>query len=141
MTDTMAASATQGQLIGFDRLIAVEPGRRAEAVFNVSSTLAIFDSHFPRFPVLPGVVILGSLGKLAALLLRESTPWEWRLAGAEAVRFRRFVQPGDVMVLVVELTEHDAEQAVCAAHVLVDGKRVTTVRRLLLAPFDQAGAL
>jgi 3-hydroxyacyl-[acyl-carrier-protein] dehydratase len=141
MSETMAPSATTtGQLISLDRIIAVEPGRRAEAVCNVPSTLAIFDSHFPRFPVLPGVVILGSLAKLAVLLLRESTQREWRLAEAQTVRFRRYVQPGDVMELVVELTGHDAEQAVCTARVCVDGKRVTTIRRLLFVRLDQAGA-
>jgi 3-hydroxyacyl-[acyl-carrier-protein] dehydratase len=145
MSDTTAlpnttGPTTTGQLIGLDRILAVEPGRRAEAVCNVPSTLAIFDSHFPRFPVLPGVIVLGSLAKLAALLLRESTLQEWRLAEAQKVRFRQFVRPGDVMELIVELTECDGEQAVCTARAAVDGKRVTTIGRLLLVRADEAGA-
>lgn len=139
MIHTTVPPTITGQLIGLDRILALEPGRRAEAVYNVPATLAIFDSHFPRFPVLPGVVILGSLAKLAALLLRESTQQEWRLAQAQRVRFRQFVQPGDVMELVVELTEHDAGQAVCTARASVDGKRVTTIGRMLLV-HDLAGA-
>jgi 3-hydroxyacyl-[acyl-carrier-protein] dehydratase len=145
MSDTTALPATTGpvttgQLIGFDRILAVEPGRRAEAVRNVPSTLAIFDSHFPRFPVLPGVIVLGSLAQLAAVLLRESTLHEWRLAEAQTVRFRRFVRPGDVLELSVELTECDGEQAVCAARASVDGQRVTTIGRLVLVRTDEAGA-
>jgi 3-hydroxyacyl-[acyl-carrier-protein] dehydratase len=136
---TVPSTTTTGQLISLDRILVVEPGRRAEAVCNVPGTLAIFDSHFPRFPVLPGVIILGSLAKLAALLLHESTQQEWRLAEAQSVRFRRFVQPGDVMELLVELTEHDVGQAVCKASASVDGKRVTTIGRLLLVN-DLAGA-
>ena len=40
-----------------DRIVSVEPGKSAEAIRNVPNTLAIFDSHFPRFPVLPGVLM------------------------------------------------------------------------------------
>lgn len=145
MSDTTAlpattAPASTGQLIGLDRILAVQSGRRAEAVCNVPSTLAIFDSHFPRFPVLPGVIVLGTLAKLAALLVRESTLNEWRLAEAHTVRFRQFVRPGDVMELIVELTECNGERAVCTARASVDGKRVTTIGRLVLVRADEAGA-
>jgi 3-hydroxyacyl-[acyl-carrier-protein] dehydratase len=144
MSDTMTDSMTQtrpvGQLICLDRIRMVEPGRRAEAVRNVPSTLAIFDSHFPRFPVLPGVLILGSLAMLAELLLRESTEVRWRLAQAEKVSYRHFVQPGDVMELTVELAEATSERARCTARAVVDGRRVTTVGGLHLVPADLAGA-
>jgi 3-hydroxyacyl-[acyl-carrier-protein] dehydratase len=144
MSDTMTDSMTQtrpvGQLICLDRIRVVEPGRRAEAVRNVPSTLAIFDSHFPRFPVLPGVLILGSLAMLAELLLRESTEVRWRLAQAEKVSYRHFVQPGDVMELVVELAEATSERTRCTARAVVDGRRVTTVGGLHLVPADLAGA-
>lgn len=144
MSDTMTGSMTQlrpvGQLICLDRIRVVEPGRRAEAVRNVPSTLAIFDSHFPRFPVLPGVLILGSLALLAELLLRESTEVRWRLARAEKVSYRHFVQPGDVMELTVELVEATSERARCTARAVVDGRRVTTVSGLHLVPADLAGA-
>jgi 3-hydroxyacyl-[acyl-carrier-protein] dehydratase len=144
MSDTMTDSMTQtrpvGQLICLDRIRVVEPGRRAEAVRNVPSTLAIFDSHFPRFPVLPGVLILGSLAMLAELLLRESTEVRWRLAQAEKVSYRHFVQPGDVMELTVELAEATSERTRCTARAVVDGRRVTTVGGLHLVPADLAGA-
>ena len=103
MFDTMTETRPAGQLIGFDRIRAIEPGQRAEAVLNVPSTLAIFDSHFPRLPVLPGVIILGSLARLGELLLRESTQVQWRLAEVEKVSYRHFVQPGDVLELTVEI--------------------------------------
>ncbi|SDU39743.1 3-hydroxyacyl-ACP dehydratase FabZ family protein [Jiangella alkaliphila] len=123
-------------LMTLDRVVGVEPGRRAEAIRNVPSTLDLFDSHFPRFPVLPGVLILGTLGALAELLLRDTTQATWRLSGAGGVRFRHFVRPGDVLRLSVELTEHDDGLAVCKAEAGVDATRVTTVRRLLLDRVD-----
>ena len=124
------------RLIVLDRIVSLDPGKGARAVRNVPNTLAIFDSHFPRFPVLPGVLILGSLGQLAAALLREQTGREWRLAGAEQVRYRHFVQPGDQMELSVELKSLSDAEAVFGATVRVDGKPVTTARQLRLAPVN-----
>ena len=55
-----------------DRIVSVRTASR-EAIRNVPNTLAIFDSHFPRFPVLPGVLILGSLGCARGELLERRT--------------------------------------------------------------------
>jgi 3-hydroxyacyl-[acyl-carrier-protein] dehydratase len=117
-----------------DRVLAVEPGSSARAIRNVPNTLSIFDSHFPRKPVLPGVLILGSLGALAAVLLEAETDAPWRLTGANQVGFRHFVQPGDQMELTVELKERTDDGAVLSGDVRVDGKVVTRARRLRMAP-------
>jgi 3-hydroxyacyl-[acyl-carrier-protein] dehydratase len=117
-----------------DRIVTVEPGRSGQALRNVPNTLAIFDSHFPRFHVLPGVLILGSLGALAAHVLEQETGTQWRLAGAGQVGFRHFVQPGDQLELAVELKEHGEGQAIFSGEVKVDGKLVTRARKLRLEP-------
>jgi 3-hydroxyacyl-[acyl-carrier-protein] dehydratase len=118
-----------------DRVVSVEPDA-ATAIRNVPNTLAIFDSHFPRFPVMPGVLILGSLGALAATLLEKETGRAWRLAGAERVGFRHFVQPGDQMELSVALKERSDSEAILSGEVKVDGKVVTRARKLRAVPVD-----
>jgi len=117
-----------------DRVVSLEPGKGAKGLRNVPNTLAILDSHFPRFPVLPGVLILGSLGELAARLLEEQTGRPWRLAGADQVRYRHFVQPGDQMELTVELQEASTDSALLSGTVRVDGKVMTQARQLRLVP-------
>jgi 3-hydroxyacyl-[acyl-carrier-protein] dehydratase len=117
-----------------DRIVAVEPGASASAVRNVTNTLAIFQTHFPRFPVLPGVLILGSMGALAAHLLEEETGRPWRLAGAGQVGFRHFVQPGDQMEIAVQVKERTDDSALLTGEVKVDGKLVTRARQLRMAP-------
>src|SRR5205823_4067436 len=117
-----------------DRITSVEPGASASAIRNVPNTLAIFDSHFPRFHVLPGVLILGSLGALAARLLEEQTGRRWRLSAAGQVGFRHFVQPGDQMELSVTLKSRSDESAELTGEVKVEGKLVTRARRLTLVP-------
>ena len=116
-----------------DRVVAVD-GDTATGVRNVPNTLAIFDSHFPRFPVLPGVLILGSIGALAAHLLERETGRRWRLAGAGNVGFRHFVQPGDQLELKVQLKERGDDGAVLSGEARVDGKVVTRARQLRMTP-------
>ena len=120
-----------------DRVVSVEPGASASAIRNVPNTLAIFDSHFPRFPVMPGVLILGSLGALAGVLLEEETGKPWRLAGADRVGFRHFVQPGDQMELTVKLKDRSDSEATLSGEVSVDGKVVTRARKLRAVPVDE----
>ena len=123
--------------VTLDRIVSIEPGARATAIRNVPNTLAIFDSHFPRFPVLPGVLILGSIGALAAHLLEQQTGRKWRLAGAGQVGFRHFVQPGDQMEISVELKERTDDAATLSGEVKVDGKLVIRARQLRLVPGEQ----
>ena len=116
-----------------DRVVSAD-GDTATAIRNVPNTLAIFDSHFPRFPVLPGVLILGSIGALAAHLLEQQTGRKWRLAGAGNVGFRHFVQPGDQLEITVELKERSDDGAVLTGQASVDGKLVTRARQLRMKP-------
>jgi 3-hydroxyacyl-[acyl-carrier-protein] dehydratase len=119
---------------GLDRVVSVEPGKEATGFRNVPNTLAIFDSHFPRFNVLPGVLILGSMGTLAAHLLEEETGRKWRLAGAGQVGYRHFVQPGDQMEISVTLKERTDDGATLSGEVKVEGKLVTRARQLRMEP-------
>jgi 3-hydroxyacyl-[acyl-carrier-protein] dehydratase len=119
-----------GKLCSLDRIVSVQPGVGATALRNVPQSLAIFDSHFPNRPVLPGVLVLGSMAELAKILLTEESGGEWRLTGADRVRYRHFIQPGDQMEIVVEIKESSAGQVVLAASVKVDGKLVTSVKAL-----------
>ena len=119
-----------------DRVVRVADGE-AEAIRNVPNTLAILDSHFPRFPVMPGVLILGSLGTLCAELLEQETGRRWRLAGADRVGFRHFVQPGDQMVLTVKLKDVGETEATLSGEVAVEGRVVTRARKLRAAPVEE----
>ena len=121
-------------LTAFDKLVSLEPGSSASAIRNVPNTLAIFDSHFPHFPVLPGVLALGTLEALAAALLRDADGRSWRLAQAQQVGFRHFIQPGDQMALTVRITERSDAEAVLSGEVKVDDRIVIRARKLRMIP-------
>lgn len=118
-----------GKWTTLDRIVSIGDGE-AEAIRNVPNTLAVLDSHFPRFPVMPGVLILGSLGTLCTELLEQETDKRWRLAGADRVAFRHFVGPGDQMVLTVKAKKVGESEATLSGEVAVDGKVVTRARKL-----------
>jgi 3-hydroxyacyl-[acyl-carrier-protein] dehydratase len=122
-----------------DRVTSLDVEREIRALGNVPNTLPVFQTHFPRFPVLPGVMVLASLARLARLFMRKRTGREWAVAAVEEVRFRRFVQPGDQMDLRVALQECSAAAASVYATVYVDGRPVTSARAIRLVPAEGEG--
>jgi 3-hydroxyacyl-[acyl-carrier-protein] dehydratase len=108
-----------------DRVLSItaEEGR---ALRNVPNTLAVLETHFPRFPVLPGVLILESLVELAS---RVAGPRR-RLSRAEQLRFRRYVRPGDQMELAVRVRGRSEDTVSLSGQATVDGQIVMTARRI-----------
>ena len=126
---------TGGKWTTLDRVVRVEDDE-AEAVRNVPNTLAIFDTHFPRFHVLPGVLMLGSLGVLCGELLEKRTGKRWRLKGADRVGFRHFVQPRDQLVLTVKLKDLGDGEATLTGEASVGDKVVLRARKLRAVPME-----
>ena len=57
-----------------------------------------FKDHFPRFPVLPGVLMLEILKRTAEVSLaakNKNQDSKWRLTRLSGVRFSAYVKPGD----------------------------------------------
>ncbi|TDC33693.1 hydroxymyristoyl-ACP dehydratase [Kribbella albertanoniae] len=125
----LAVAATAS---GLDTVVSLRPGVAAVATKNFPATTAIFATHFPRFPVVPGVLLLDDLARLAALVLAgDGGPDRWRLAAVTRIRFRHFVRPGDVAELSVEVRS-DGDGSTLRGEVRVDGKPVTTVGSLVM---------
>ena len=92
-----------------DRVLSIDKGKSIRALKNVTINEPFFEGHFPRRPVMPGVLMLEALAQAAALLAFDATgsiPDEdsvYYFAGLDAVRFKRPVVPGDQLILEVEL--------------------------------------
>ena len=92
-----------------DRVLELEPGKRIRALKNVTMNEPFFGGHFPNRPVMPGVLMLEALAQAAAVLSFETLGEEpdehtiYYFAGADAVRFKRPVEPGDQLILDVTL--------------------------------------
>jgi len=92
-----------------DRVIECVPGKRIEAIKNVTMNEPFFPGHFPGRPVMPGVIILEALAQAAGILAFKTAgvvPDEksrFYFVGIDKARFRRPVEPGDRLVLKATL--------------------------------------
>jgi 3-hydroxyacyl-[acyl-carrier-protein] dehydratase len=55
-----------------DRITKWQVGITAEAIKNVALSEDFFDDHFPRRPVMPGVLIIEGMAQLSGLLLEAT---------------------------------------------------------------------
>ncbi len=89
-----------------DRILEVEPGKKAVGIKNVSSNEPFFQGHFPGNPIMPGVLIIEALAQtvcVAGLLLEGNKGKLGMFTGFDSVKFRRPVVPGDVLRLEGEI--------------------------------------
>lgn len=92
-----------------DRVLEIDKGKRIVALKNVSMNEPFFTGHFPHRPVMPGVLMLEALAQAAALLAFDTlgvTPDDktvYYFAGIDGARFKRPVEPGDQLMLHVQL--------------------------------------
>jgi beta-hydroxyacyl-ACP dehydratase FabZ len=112
-----------------DRILELEPGKRAVGLKNVSMNETFFQGHFPGHPVMPGVLILEALaqvGGVAVLSARDGDNNKIQyLAGINEARFRRPVKPGDQLRLEVDVVLVRTKICKLSAKAWVDGKVVT----------------
>lgn len=114
-----------------DRVLELEPGKRIKALKNVSINEPFFTGHFPHRPVMPGVLQLEAMAQAAALLAFDTlgkTPDDntvYYFAGIDGARFKRPVEPGDQLVLDVELDRMRAGIFKFNARTSVDGETAT----------------
>ena len=92
-----------------DRVLSMEKGKSIQALKNVSINEPFFNGHFPHRPVMPGVLMLEAMAQAAALLTfdaigaRPDDKTVYYFAGIDAARFKRPVEPGDQLIMDVEL--------------------------------------
>ena len=92
-----------------DRVIELVPDESAVGIKNVTINEPFFQGHFPRQPVMPGVLLIEAMAQTAAVLVVETL--EGEAAGklvyfmtVDNARFRRPVTPGDqVQVKVIKI--------------------------------------
>ena len=92
-----------------DRVLDIEVGKSLTAIKNISFNEPQFTGHFPSQPIMPGVLIVEALAQATGILAFKSEvgrPQEgqiYMLVGVDNARFKRMVEPGDQLKLVVEV--------------------------------------
>jgi 3-hydroxyacyl-[acyl-carrier-protein] dehydratase len=115
-----------------DRLVDLDPGRSARAIRNVTLTEDVFATHFPNFPVLPGVLVTDTMSQVAAWACASRFRLERkaRLVGLRGAKFRHYVRPGDQLLVAADHVCSDGERDVWRAKATVDGKLIALIAEL-----------
>ena len=90
-----------------DRILEIEPGKRAVALKNVSIDEPYFQGHFPKEPVMPGILILEALAQTGGIAFHSSFEKEEEtipfLAAVDRFRLNKRVVPGDQIIMEAEI--------------------------------------
>jgi 3-hydroxyacyl-[acyl-carrier-protein] dehydratase len=126
-----------------DRVLEIDKGQRILALKNVTMNEPFFVGHFPKRPVMPGVLMLEAMAQASALLSFASLDMElddnsvYYFAGIDGARFKRPVEPGDQLLLEMHLDRMKAgifkfrgrarvgEETACEAELMCTMRKVS----------------
>ena len=110
-----------------DRIIELEPLKRAVGIKNVTINESFFLGHFPGEPVMPGVLLVEAMAQVAGIAMLHPEENRGKLAffaGMDRVKFRRPVVPGDQVRMVAEITKLRGNMGKAWAESFVEGQLV-----------------
>lgn len=116
-----------------DRVIELEVDKSAVGIKNVTINESFFQGHFPRQPVMPGVLIVEAMAQTAAVLVVQTL--ESDAAGKlvyfmtiDEARFRKPVSPGDTLEIHVAKLRSRRNVWKFSGEVRVEGILVASAR-------------
>ena len=112
-----------------DTIEELEPGRRARARKCVTYNEPYFAGHFPKEPVMPGVLIVEAMaqaGAVAILSVEENKGKTAYFGGINKCKFKGKIAPGDKVRLETRIIKQKGPVGVGEAVASVEGKTVVT---------------
>lgn len=108
-----------------DRIVEINPGKKAVGIKNVTINEKFFQGHFPGHPIMPGVLIIEALAQVAGVLAFQSGGFVGKsvyFLSIEKAKFRKPVVPGDQLRLEVNVLQHRANVWKFSGNALVEDK-------------------
>lgn len=115
-----------------DRILALEPGLRIVAERTLRADEEYLADHFPRFPVMPGVMMLEALHQAAVWMIRTGDDFTAPLVllrEARGVKFGEFLAPGQTLRITASTIKQEGPHVTVKA-IAEKGERVTVSARL-----------
>ena len=111
-----------------DRILDYEKGQWIKGLKNISMGEQVFQGHFPKRPVFPGVLIVEAMAQTAGCLVSLDIPNpEDKLMyfmSIDGVKFRKPVVPGDQLVMEIKIIAIKRNIAKMRGEAFVDGAKV-----------------
>ena len=117
--------------IMLDKIIELEPGKRAVGIKNISGNDIFFLGHFPEKAIMPGAAIIEAMAQTAIILFATAHEEEEDAGkpiyyfGSVKARFLHTVVPGDQLRITVENTKSLPSGAYVTAEATVEGMKVS----------------
>jgi 3-hydroxyacyl-[acyl-carrier-protein] dehydratase len=117
--------------IMLDRVMELEPGKRAVGIKNISGNDIFFLGHFPEKAIMPGAAIIEAMAQTAIILFASARDKQQEgekplyYFGSVKARFLHTVVPGDQLRITVENIRSLPQGAYVKAEATVDGKKVS----------------
>ena len=124
-----------------DRVVELEPGKRAVGIKQVTANEPQFTGHFPGRPIMPGVLMVEALAQTAGVAVLSLDEYRGKLglfAGIDDCRFKRLVQPGDTLRLEVTVEKLRGMFGRVRAVASVEGETAVEATLSIIIPRDQA---
>ena len=124
-----------------DRIDAHEPGKFLRGCKFLALGEEYLADHFPRFPVMPGVLMLQTLAEAGAWLWRATTGYKYTvivLREAKNVKYGSFMQPGRRMDVSVDLVKQDGDAATFRGKGSDDAGQQTVAAQFVLHGYNLA---
>lgn len=89
-----------------DRIVELDPGKRAIGYKNLTMNEQFYQGHFPNKPIMPGVLQLEAMAQVGAVLFLSMEENKGKLAvfmSIDQVKFRKQIVPGDRLDMVVDV--------------------------------------
>jgi 3-hydroxyacyl-[acyl-carrier-protein] dehydratase len=121
-----------------DRITDLQRGSKITAVKLLRAEEDYLKDHFPRFPVMPGVLMLEAMYQASAWLVRSSEDFKHAavlLKEARNVKYSGFVTPGKELIVTAEILKEDETTTTLKASGTIDGS-VAVSARLVLEKFN-----
>jgi 3-hydroxyacyl-[acyl-carrier-protein] dehydratase len=115
-----------------DKVVQCKLGESLTGIKNVTYNEPYFIGHFPKKPVMPGVLILEALAQATGILAfrtsnaRPTDESLYYLVGIDEARFKQVVKPGDQLILKVEVIKAKRGVWKFNGEASVDGNVVAT---------------
>jgi 3-hydroxyacyl-[acyl-carrier-protein] dehydratase len=117
-----------------DRVIELEPGVKVTTLKCLSLGEEYLADHFPRFPVMPGVLMVQAMVDAGALLVGATENFAHSiitLKEARNVRFADFVRPGRVLTVTAEIQKLEQRDVALKTQGVLDGRTAVSARLTL----------
>ncbi len=111
-----------------DRILDFEPNEWIRGLKNITFNEEVFQGHFPKRPIFPGVLQVEAMAQTGGCLMMRDIPDRDKkviyFMGIDAVKFRKPVFPGDQLVMEVKMVSRKGRVCKMRGEAFVEGVKV-----------------